>query len=204
VIDSFEKEIESLYKDYIHDICPLVIQYEVLSGDFPTEILNEVRAIFKHIGDCVLSDDEEVKKEHIQKAKGHIKRSMLDCYKYLCIAYEDYFRDFERLYRQVDLSLIDNGEFLPKLMKTRQAALTFSTDARKLELNHGSPNDVYSAFEIAFNTYVQLHDFVADAYTKVETLKKKAITKNALSWLGIALGIMGVMGTIYTIISFYG
>jgi len=98
------------------------------------------------MGKCYESQDENIIKENIGKAHNHFKRCILDCYKYLCLAYSDYYEspvgcdgahptdfpcvvmlapfvasmrvyynDFKHQYRYTDLSVVDNGEFLPKL-----------------------------------------------------------------------------------------
>ena len=56
-----EKEIDSIYDGYLKYIAPFVAQLEVLDGEFPIEILNEVRAIFTHFARCRMSDQIKIK-----------------------------------------------------------------------------------------------------------------------------------------------
>jgi hypothetical protein len=52
-----EVRIRDIHKTYIEVICPYIIQYETLANRFPTEILNEIRAVFTHLSKHNLSDD---------------------------------------------------------------------------------------------------------------------------------------------------
>jgi len=89
-----DKRIRDICSNYIQVISPLVLKYEVLANNFPTEVLNEIRAVFTHFAKYTLSDDPSIKGKNLTKAEGHIKRSILDCYKYLCMTYEDVYIDF--------------------------------------------------------------------------------------------------------------
>ena len=66
-----EEEITSIYGSYLKTIAPFVAELEALDGEFPIEILNEVRAIFTHFALCSLSDKIEVKKDNVSKASRH-------------------------------------------------------------------------------------------------------------------------------------
>ena len=105
-----DKRIRDICRKYIEVISPLVVQHEVLANTFPTEVLNEIRAVFNHFAKYTLSDDPSIKGRNLTKAEGHIKRSILDCYKYLCMTYEDVYTDFGKSYENIDLSFVDNGD----------------------------------------------------------------------------------------------
>lgn len=89
-----------------------------MENEFPIEILNEVRAIMSHIAKCYEITNEELIQKNIGKAKSHMKRCVLDCYKYLCLAYSDYYENFVHKYRFTDLTVVDNGEFWSDLCET--------------------------------------------------------------------------------------
>jgi hypothetical protein len=179
---TIEERVIDIYKKYIEVICPYIIQYELLDGTFPVEILNEIRAVFTHLSKYYLSDDILVKEKNVSKAEGHIKRSILDCYKYICIAYDEKYVDFGRIYKYVDLSLADNGEFLPKLLETHNEAIRLMKDARKTDLlitsdDETSVDEAYEKYEKAFVKYSLVHELINSSYKKLETLKRKAILK---------------------------
>lgn len=100
-----------IYRKYQDIIAPYIIELEVRDSEFPIEILNEIRAIFTHLSRYKIQNSEE----DLSAAEGHLKRAMLDCYKYLCISIAISLHQFREQYKDVDLHLVDNGEFLPKL-----------------------------------------------------------------------------------------
>ena len=104
ILPTFEERVKDIYKNYIEVICPYIIQYELLDNSFPIEIINEIRAVFTHLSKYYLSDDVLTKEKNVTKAESHIKRTILDCYKYICTAYEDKYKAFEEKYKHVDLS----------------------------------------------------------------------------------------------------
>jgi len=105
-----EERIKVIYKNYIEDICPLILRYEILVNSFSVEILNEIRAVFTHLSKYNLVDDALIREKNLSKAEGHIKRAKLDCYKYLCTAYEDEYSKFDEMYKNTDLSLDSDDE----------------------------------------------------------------------------------------------
>ena len=114
----YQKQISMIYEQYQNTVKPYVAQLEVMENEFPVEILNEVRSIMSHIAKCYETDDENIIEININKANSHMKRCILDCYKYLCLAYSDFYKEFIHTYRFTDLTVIDNGEFWSKLCET--------------------------------------------------------------------------------------
>jgi hypothetical protein len=203
---TIEERARDIYKKYIEVICPYIIQYELLDNTFPVEILNEIRAIFTHLSKYYLSDDILIKDKNISKAEGHIKRSILDCYKYICMAYDDKYAEFNTNYKYVDLSLVDNGEFLPKLLETHEDAIKLMLDARKSDLlitsdDETGVDEAYEKYEKAFIKYSSVNDIISSSYKKIETLKRKVVFKTNIGWIvGIIGCIIGIVGIIFTII----
>jgi len=200
---TIEERTRDIHKNYIEVICPYIIQYELLSTSFPSEILNEIRAVFTHLSKNFLSDDVLIKEKNISKAESHIKRAILDCHKYICTAYEDKYNEFKRDYKNVDLSLVDNGEFLPKLLETHKDAITLMQDARKSDLlitsdDETNADEAYVKYEKAYLKYSSLYQLIESSYKKLETLKRKFVLKD---WRGIIIGsIISIIGIIVSII----
>lgn len=170
----------------------------MLSNTFPIEILNEIRAVFTHLGKYYLSDDDLVKENNVTKAESHIKRAILDCYKYICMAYEDKYISFERMYKNTDLSFIDNGDFLPNLLNTRKNAIDLMLDARKSDLKVKSEgeivsDDTYQKYEKAFIAYSSVDDLISNSFLKLENLRKKAVVKDFLLISGWAFGLIALI-----------
>jgi len=198
-----DKRITGIYKTYIEVICPLILQYEVLGNSFPIEILNEIRSVFTHLSKYNLSNVVEIKEKNLSKAEGHIKRSILDCYKYLCTAYEDEYSKFDERYKNTDLSFVDNGEFLTNLLEARNNAKNLVLEARKTDLSVDSDEETntesaYQKYEEAYAAYSSVSSLINSSYKKLENLKRKAVTRNTIS---IAIGIIGlIVGLVFGIL----
>ena len=202
---TLDERANNIYETYINVICPYVLQYEVLDNTFPIEILNEIRAVFTHLSKYYLSNDVSIKEKNISKAENHIKRSILDCYKYICMAYEDKYTEFNRIYKYVDLSFVDNGDFLPKLLETRKNAVNFMKDARKSDLLISSDDEIsvdeaYEKYEKAFVEYSSAYELISSSYKKLENLKRKAVVKDFLTVSGWVFGLIGIALTIISLI----
>lgn len=192
--------IVEIYDAYINTISPFILQLETLDGEFPVEILNEIRAIFTHIARSSLTDTPEVYEDNIVKAERHIKRAILDCHKYVCVAYDEHYRRFNRLYKGVDLSVVDNGDFLVDLCQKRKQAVQLLQLAKRLELNGEEDGKIYNAYADAYNAYSDVYNLIEDSYDKLERVKRRAIRKDIISSI---FGIVGVVGTIFTLINFF-
>lgn len=141
--EEYQKQIADIYKQYQQTVKPYVAQLEVMENEFPIEILNEVRAIMSHIAKCYEITNEELIQKNIGKAKSHMKRCVLDCYKYLCLAYSDYYENFVHKYRFTDLTVVDNGEFWSDLCETVSKAKKQLILAKQKE---GMVEDVEDAY----------------------------------------------------------
>ena len=200
-----EERANKIYKTYTEVICPYILDYELLSNKFPTEILNEIRAIFTHLSKYYLSDNESIKEKNIFKAERHVKRSILDCYKYICMAYEDEYKKFEIKYKNTDLSLVDNGEFLPKLLESRKNAINLLKKARKTDFSINADDEIndseaYKMYEEAFVAYSLVYELINNSFKKLENLRKRAVLKDFLSVSGWIAGIIGIIITIISLI----
>jgi hypothetical protein len=202
LLATYDERIRDIYKTYIEDISLLILQYEVLSVGFPIGIINEIRAVFTHLAKHNLSDDASEKEINLSKAEGHIKRAKLDCYKYIWSFFEDEYSKFDKTYKDVDLSLVEDGKFLLKLIKARENAKHLLLEARKTDLSIDSDdetktNESYEKYEKAYVAYSSMHKLINDSSAKCESLKRKAVTKNKKSTIfgiiGIAIGILGII-----------
>lgn len=186
-----------IYEAYLSVISPFIIQLETLDGEFPVEILNEIRSIFTHLARCSTTDKESVYEENIIKAERHVKRAVLDCFKYLCVAYDEYFRKFSRINRNVDLSFVDNGAFLQKLNNLHIEAVNNKTLAQKKELTTDNIENVFDDYEKAYNSYASIYSLIQSSAKSINYVKHKAAFKDRLNTV---FGIVGIVSLILTII----
>lgn len=192
-----DSRLSAIYETYLSVISPFIIQLEALDGEFPVEILNEIRSIFTHLARCNSTEKEQIYEENIIKAERHVKRAVLDCFKYLCVAYDEYFRRFTKLNRNVDLSFVDNGHFIQKLNSLHNNAVHNKTEAQKNELVAENIEDVFEDYEKAFNSYAAVYNLIQDSAKSIDFVKHKAATKETLNTV---FGIVGVISLILTIL----
>lgn len=192
-----DSEVKGIFDTYLNVISPFVVQLEVLDDEFPVEILNEIRSIFTHLARSAITDKPKVYSENIIKAERHVKRAVLDCFKYLCYVYENKYIEFEKLYKNVDLSLIDNGKFLPELCKRRKYAVELLNKAKEKEIATENVNDTFEDFESAYNAFADVYKYINDSYENLQNIKQRALKKDICR---TALDICGVIGTIFGII----
>lgn len=195
-----DSRIKAIYTVYLDVIAPFITKLETLEGKFPVELFNEVRAIFTHLARCYKTSDQSVIDDNITKAERHVKRATLDCFKFMCFALDNQYHTFEKMYKYVDLSLIDNGEFLPKLSYMRNEAVKSLNKAKELELVSENIEDTFDYFQDAYNKFSNVHKLLDGAKVKMQRLKHKAIGSQTVNYI---IGGIGVAGTIFTIVTYF-
>ncbi len=202
---NIDERIDYIYNTYINVIAPFVIQLETLDGEFPVEILNEIRSIFTHFARCHTSSEEKEKEDNVTKAERHTKRAVLDCFKYLCVSYDEHYKAFLDMYKNVDLSDVNDGEFIIELSKKRTCAVNDIQQARKEELNGLDIEVLFPEFEKAYNSYAAVYNLIKENTEKIERIKLKSVKKErwrkVLDISGIAGTLFGIIGVILTIMT---
>lgn len=192
-----DARLSEIYTAYLTVISPFIIQLETLDGEFPVEILNEIRSIFTHLARCSSAADEKIYEDNVIKAERHVKRAILDCFKYMCVAYDEHFRRFSKMNRNVDLSFVDNGSFLQELTSLRIEAVNNKTAAQKKELAAENLEDVFEDYEKAYNSYAAVYNLIQSSSKSINYVKHKAALKDRLT---TAFGIVGVVSLVLTVI----
>lgn len=135
--------------------------------------MNEIRAVFSHIAKAYVCENEKVAWENVNKAKGHIKRAQLDAYKYMCYGFSKYYMEFRELYKNVDLSYVNNGDFINELSKTYASAIVKAKDARLAEAKAHDVAESYEKYEDAYNEYAAVYKLIVDNLPIMEKLQQK-------------------------------
>jgi len=168
-IDNQEK-VEALYDSYNRVIRPLISEIEAREESFPTPLFNEIRAFNDHIARCYLPKiaNEKIITE-LEKAEGHISRITLDCFKYLDVFLYEKIRNFEKRTRNIDLTVLDNGQFFPTFCKLKKDAVISVRQAKNLE----SMNIIKSLefYQLAYNQYCDLENKIDDKTGEINWLK---------------------------------
>ena len=158
---NFLPQLTPLYDKYNNIIKPLVAEIEVRFEEVPTSIFNEIRAFNDHISRCFLKpEDKEWINVQLNKANGHIERIILDCYKFLNVAlYDKVIKEFDKSYKGVDLSTINNGEFLISKRNLTKNIILKLKKAKSMEVCEDK-NLSIAIYEQVHNLYTELEDLI--------------------------------------------
>lgn len=158
---NFFERLTPLYNKYNNVIKPLIAEIEVRFESFPTSIFNEIRAFNDHVSRCYLKpDDEEWINSQIHKAEGHIERMILDCYKFLNVSlYDSVIKKFDKEYKGVDLSNINNGDFLIQHKKVTREIVVGLKEAKSKEVMEDKSESI-AIYEEVHNKYTELEDLI--------------------------------------------
>lgn len=180
-----EERIHDLYLKYGTVVKPLMAEIEAKGERMPLPIFNEIRAFNDHIARChYLSLDDKNKSNEYDKAERHIVRMTLDCFKCLNLILFDKVTLFERQTRNIDLTVLDNGNFYPSYRRLKTEAASTVKEAKKAE---GVDIDkALSLFQQAYNTYSELEVLIDNhtedvKWARVRFTSRKVVT--AILWL---------------------
>lgn len=185
-----------IYKQYQNLILPYIMELEVRDGEYPVEILNEIRAIFTHLSRYKLQNEQG----EVFSAGRHVKRAVLDCYKYLCISMAEEVSTFRSEYRKVDLKLADNGKFLPELNRLENIAKDSFKKAKTSEIKKNDDDTQYPLFETAYNAYCEVSQYIKDSHEAILFASSHSKKSNALTFISCVIGVIGIISTVIAII----
>ena len=194
----YQQKISDIYAEYKKTVSPLVAFLEANDAEFPVEILNEIRAIFTHFSrtyDESVSDDEI--SSEIKKAEGHLKRAILDCYKYNCVSLYDFYSQFRKEYKFADLSCIDSGDFLTHITQNFAEAKKQLLEAKISERKNKDKEDLYAEYETAFDLFLKNFNLINSKIGIIHRVSKKARWSRFWGtfgfWISLALAIFGIL-----------
>ena len=181
-----------VYKFYNEKVKILYSEIEARNNTLPVELLFEIHSAFDHLKRFHV--DGEPEDRSAEKAFSHLKRGMLDAFK-LKLKYHN--KDYEKLIEmKTDLRLIDNGAFLPSLLKKRTAIVKLGKEARR----HEGRSDTEEAFEKWYQTSELIDQFENEFFESpnISWARKKGFLRRfwARFWQLIIGIISGVIGTI--------
>lgn len=199
-----EDQITQLFSLYREKVNPLISIYNSLENSFPIGVINELRDIFSHLTLSLLSSESSEIDRHFDKAQRHLKRAVVDAFKYVSMAYSKVYDDFKKSYEHVDLGYIDQGNFLPKIVKLNAEAEDLMLKAKMIESELHDDDAMYEAYEDAFNCYAELYQCIMDALDEAEVIRLKANqdeearkkehrTDRIIGIVGAVVGIVGMV-----------
>lgn len=191
-----EARERKIYEQYQNIIAPFIVELEVRDTEYPIEIFNEIRAIFTHLSRYKLQNSIS----DLNAAESHVKRAILDCFKYICISIKEKLIRFRHEYRNVDLKLADNGNFLPKLNQLENIAEKSYIKAKREEIKRVSTENLYLLYEQAYNCYSELDKFLDDSSEAILFASSHSKNSNKLTVISCFIGVVGIVSTIITIV----
>ncbi|WP_425883676.1 hypothetical protein ACPYIV_14520 [Parabacteroides sp. ASD2025] len=181
--------VSPLYMEYNQVIKPLIAELEAREETSPQPLFNEIRALNDHIARCYrenISDSEIF--EEIMKAKRHVKRLTLDCFKYLNVSLHDSITRFEKQTRNVDLTVINNGLFYPRFRELNRLTVGMIRDAKRAEAIN--TEDALAKYQEGYNLYCELENLVDDNMPDVKWAKKKFLIRRGVTILAWFISVL--------------
>ena len=121
------------------------------------------------------------------------------------MAYEHAYKSFENFYKNVDLSTVDNGDFLQKLAEFRHKSLSAMETAQNLEVKDDADDEViFEKYELAYNCYAETYNYINDSKINLTKAKHRASRKNKFATVSFVVGalglVVGITGVVLTIL----
>lgn len=188
--ESLLQREKDIYIQYETIIAYFIAELEVRDTEYPIEVFNEIRATFTHLSRYKIDDSID----DLISAERHVKRAILDCYKYMCISFAEEIRRFRDEYKKVDLKIADNGKFLPKLDKIENDAKKAYISAKKKEIKGDVLEDeLYCMFENAYNKYHMLSDFLVDSNEAILFASSHSKKTNIINIVSIIVTVVSII-----------
>lgn len=175
-----QSDIITCYTQYCDIIKPLIAQIEAQSEKFPLPLFNELRAFNDHIARCYYNNpSDKYIHEQISKARRHITRITLDCFKCLDGLLYQQIEQFEKQTKNIDLTVLDNGLFYPEYSRKKVEAAKIVREAKIQE----SFNTDYalSKYQDAFNLYSQITESINAVSEKAKWARVRFTTRRCIT-----------------------
>lgn len=186
-------DLSECFRMYTEDINTFIVKFETEKGEFPIELQNEIRSIYSHLCKAALAASPEIAADNVKKIKAHSKRALLDCFKYISVIHTDNYADFMERYKSVDLTYIDNGQFLSNIDALYAQTKEKLQAAKEMELEGAADEVLFNAYQDAFSVSSEMNSALLKAEQTAAFLKKKATTKDILSIISFVVGIAGLI-----------
>lgn len=188
--DSLLEREKQIYEQYETVIAYFIAELEVRDTEYPIEVFNEIRSMFTHLSRYKLGNSEK----DLLSAERHVKRAILDCFKYMCVSFAEEIKGFRESYRSVDLKIADNGKFLPELDRLENEAKSAYINAKKKEIKGELPEEeLYSLFEDAYNKYHALSDFLVKSNEAILFASSHSKKSNTVNWISIGVTVISII-----------
>lgn len=196
------EDLDEIFRMYIEDINPFIVRFEVAAGEFPSEVQNEIRAMYGHLARAAMAETSEQVNSNIEKIKSHSKRALLDCFKYTSILCSDEYERFMARYEGIDLTYLNEGKFLPDIVTRYEAAKKALQNAKVSETSNLPQEKLFDLYQDAYQQFEELCAILRSNEEKAAFLQHKATKKDRMSRISLIVGIAGfVVGVIGVVIA---
>lgn len=167
------KILAELYEHYNEIFKPLLAEVETRYESQPIVIFNEIRSFNDHIARCFLEGrDDKYIAEELRKARGHIKRAIYDCFKFLNVSYHKAILRFEKEIKNIDMTLIgEDAKFYRKYKKLKYKVITTIKEAKINEAR--ASETAFDKYQETYNLYVKLDNLIEKNIMYIKRLKTK-------------------------------
>ncbi|MBK8532951.1 MAG: hypothetical protein IPL64_13850 [Flavobacteriales bacterium] len=190
-------KVRALYKDYGETVSLLVIDAELKYREFPTIVLNEIRAFTAHISR--LANDGytgEEADEQVRRAARHIVRIKLDLHKVLCLWFSDeYMRHFPRRYRNVPLDtlIIEDQQFQSTYSRLVAEGIKLVRQAKNEEVKQPAENALVT-YELALSKFRELEALILRNQHHLDECKRRYYAAKVTEWsIAFIIGFLASM-----------
>jgi len=195
----FSAQITLLYRTYIEVIKPLIAEIEVRYEKFPTPVFNEIRAFNDHIARCHRQGISDLDiEEELRKAKGHIERIILDCYKFLNVSlHKNVISKFNKRTKGVDLGAISNDTFFATYSEAKKNINSLLKEAKLLEIQDKEKS--LAKYELVYNRFSELETFLIENERHICWARARYYSSKVwklIAWILAAI-ISGIISSLY-------
>ena len=145
----------------------MVSAFEARDQTLPLQIWNEYRNAFDHFARHLTTTDDilrEDKHRHLNKMEGHIQRAVLDICKFLCIYFDDYYKQHVQRESHV-LAHVSDGDLLEDANRIYVQAQASLLKAKQEDSNLGEEATTNSEV-------VRLYCDAVFEFMKIETMHR--------------------------------
>ena len=136
--------------------------------------------------------------DELRKAKGHIERIILDCYKFLNFSiHKNVIKKFDKRTEGVDLGAISNGTFFTTYSEGKRFIKIHLKEAKLLETQDKEKS--LEKYELAYNKISELELFLIDNERYICWARAKYYSSKVLKFIAWVLAFVfsGIVSSIY-------
>lgn len=154
---------EDLVKSYL-EIKPVLFDLYIKNDNkYIDAILNEIRALSDHLARCYADNVScDTMRKELNKAEGHLKRLIYDCFKQLNIIFFDYVNKYESKHFGKHWLRVDGGKFWSAYTSLRYEVVQNVENAKKYESFNA---------DMAFDNYQNAYVLQGEVYDLLEAHK---------------------------------